>query len=203
MRTGIFFFFNMNHIAKVARLFLAIFLTLMVFRSSVMGSGLFMTGFYIALAFSLIPAPSDARMMRRLESFYEDTVKEAGKTCELLHFESVVLFKAFLSRGKFNFCRRVNNTTLVYMHAAGAAFVEKSGKRFLVVGTKSLVSGRAAKFYTVNLCADPVRITTREDDEEMVEVLIECRTFPKGILLIAKKDFRYRDFMETMKEYVE
>ncbi|MBQ9760190.1 MAG: hypothetical protein IJW16_02450 [Clostridia bacterium] len=191
----------MSHITKVARLLLAILVAAMVIRSTFMTSSLFMTLFFVALVISVIPAPSDKAMLRRLESFYDDTVRHAGEACDMLHFESVLIFKAFLGREKFNFCRRVNNTTVIYMHAAGVAFVEKSGKKLLVIGTKSLVSGRPAKFYTVDLHGDPIKISSREE-EDSVEVLIECKTYPKGFLLLAKNDFRYRDFMEAMKDYV-
>ncbi len=202
MRTGIFFFFNMGYITKVTRLALLLMLGAMLLRSTFFASSLFMTVFFIVLVISLIPAPSDKRMLRFLNAFYDETVKRAGDACGLLHYEIVVPFHAFLRTGKFNFCRHIG-TADIYTHAACAAFVEKSGKRYLVVGTKSLISARHAKFYEIDLVADPVRITTQVDSEETVEMLIECNTIPKGIVLHARNDFRYRDFLEAVGDYVQ
>ena len=202
LRTGIFFFFNMGHITKVTRLALALMTAAILLRSTFLSSSLFMSVYFAVLFVSLIPAPSDKSMLRLIDRFYSETVKRAGDACELLHYEIVVPFRAFLSTGKYNFCRHIG-TSEIYTHAAGAAFVEKSGKRFLVIGTKSLISARPAKFYEIDLNTDPVTIATQPLEEDRVELRITCNAIPRGIVIHAKNDFRYRDFLAAVGDYVK
>ena len=203
MRTGIFFFFNLGYIAKLARIGVVATGAILFFRTELLSAfyGAYTTVFFIALAFALIPAPSDQRMMNFIEAFYQRVVRRAMDSCELVRDDLVVLLKAFERRGAFNFCRQYKHRT-IYMHAAAAAIVEKSGRRVLVIGRRSLISAGPDKFEEIVL-SDGHDLTVRTVvDEEYAEVIFHSNRLSKDIVMYCRTDFRYRDFLAAMGDCV-
>ena len=205
MRTGIFFFFNMGFFTKLARTFVIALIAILIFRVS------FLTAFYnvytkmlyVAIPFALIPAPSDRSMIKLIENFYQGTKQKAMDACDLVHGEIVSLLGAFEKKGNLHFCRQIGHKAY-YMHAASIAYVEKSGKRVLVVGTKSLISAKPAQYHQIIITPESdLRITTRVESDDHAELTVHCKGLPKDVTLFCRAlDYHYTDFLAAVKEYV-
>lgn len=200
MRTGILFFFNMGFITKVARTALLPLIVMMVgdfyvlspFRSVI--SVLLWIAFFIAI----IPAPSDKTILRMRDGLYTQTVHVAAEICDVIHEEIVFFFKGYQIKNSYNLCRQIK-AEMIYTTAACVAYLEKGGERVLIVGTKSLVSNKPARFQRIPLEeGHPIRILVKEQESNMIEVTFECLP---DILIETKLDFRYRTLIEALGDH--
>ena len=206
MKNGIFFFFNMGHITKIARIAFLALAAILLFKTRFLSAfyPVYSKMFVASIILSVIPAPSDKRFASFLERFYQHVVQKTMDTCDLKRDNLVVMVKAFVNGGKYQLGRCYRNR-MIYTTAAGLACVEKSGKRFLVIGTKTLIWSKPEQYTVIDLNLEKVCITTRieadEDAGDHAVIHIEAPSLQKGIDLICFVDYRYRDFMEAMKEF--
>ena len=205
MRTGILFFLNMGFFTKLARMFVVALLAILLFRVSFLS---FFYRFYTKLLYvvipvAIIPAPSDRSMLKLIDSFYEGAKRSAMDACDLVHGDIVSLLGAFEKKGNLHFCRQIGHKTY-YMHAASLAYVEKSGKRVLVVGTKSLISARPARYHRIHITPEnDLQITTRVESDDYAELTVRCKDLDRPITLFCRAlDYHYTDFLKAVNEYV-
>ena len=206
MKTGIFFYFNMGHITKIARIAFVALAAILIFRTRFLSAfyPVYSKMFIISIFLSIIPAPSDKRFVNFLERFYQHVMQKTMDTCDLKRDNLVLMIKAFVNGGKYQLGRCYKNH-MIYTTAVGAAFVEKSGKRFLVIGKKSLIWSSPEQYTVIDLNLEAPRITARvqedEDAGDHAVIHVESASLPDGIDLICFVDYRYRDFMAAMKEF--
>ena len=203
MRTGILFYFNMGHITKIARIGALVLAAMLIFRTRFLSAfyPVYTAFFVVALFLSVIPAPSDKRFLNFLDRFYENVKQVAMDCCDLKRDNLVVLFRAFEHGGSIQLCRRYKHR-FIYTTAAAAAFVEKSGKRFLVIGKKSLISAKPAKITVIDLNLEKeVKVSMQAGEDDYGMIRIEAPSLPNGIEMTAYIDYHYRDFLEAVKDY--
>ena len=201
MRTGILFFFNMGFITNVARTAILPLLIMMLGNFYVLSpfQSIIELFFIIAIVIGLIPAPTDRAILRLRDRFYAQTVHVAAEICDVLHEEIVLYMNGYQKKNSYNLCRQIKADT-IYTTAACVAYLEKSGQNVLIVGTKSLISGKPASFMRIPLAAEhPMKVRVAIEDEDMIE--IEFDRLP-GVIIEAKLDYHYRTLIEALGEFI-
>ena len=201
MRTGILFFFNMGFITSVARKALLPLLIMMVGNFWVFSpfQSVITPAFWFTLVIAAIPAPSDRALLRTRDRFYAETVHVAAEICDVIHEEIVLYLNGYQKKNAYNLCRQIKAET-IYTTAACVAYLEKGGQNVLIVGAKSLISGKTASFTRIPLDAEhPMKVRVSMQAEDMVEV--EFDRLP-GVIIEAKLDYHYRTLIEALGELI-
>ena len=174
MRTGILFFFNMGFITSVARKALLPLLIMLLGNFYILSpfQSVISVFFRIALLIAVIPAPSDRAVLRLRDRFYAETVHQAAAVCAVLHEEIVLYTNGYQKKDGYNLCRQIKAEE-IYTTAACIAYLEKSGERVLMIGTKSLISKKPAVFRRIPLSPEhPIEIRVTEHDGNMIDLEI-------------------------------
>ena len=201
MRTGILFFFNMGFITSVARKALLPLLIMMVGNFWVLSpfQSVITPAFWVTLVIAAIPAPSDRALLRTRDQFYAETVHVAAEICSVLHEEIVLYLNGYQKKNSYNLCRQIKAET-IYTTAACVSYLEKSGERVLIVGTKSLISKKPAEFRRITISPEkPVEIRVRVVEESMIELEFPCLP---GVIIEAKLDYHYRTLIEALGDFI-
>ena len=200
MKNGYMFFLGLGRIAFCARILL-LMLVFAFFSAD---------NFYIkvaigvciaaALAVSVIKAPADKDVIRKIEFFrqnFKEKIQDVGHTYSM---KSVKVIEAYQIKGSMKAKRTVGRDVIYpYLMSVAAAPAEK-GCVTLYTDELCLLKKGDPKFceHRINLSDMDISTNVYDDTPDVVHIELKIPSYEETVKLIVKNDFHYREFMETL-----
>ncbi len=204
MKRGILFFYNMGTITTIARIaIIPLGWTLTRFAPPAFFFSLFLLG--VSLLVAMIPAPSDKAMMRVIERYREDALRQMSEESMIRDKERFIVLHGYRKGGTMALRRRVGRD-VVYPFPTSFFYGERGNKRFLMIAKKSLLKEEPTDYEMIHLHepeeAEALRVTVQVDpqSEGVVELTLYTKHAPHGITVFAKNDYHYRDFAKAVQD---
>ena len=204
MKRGILFFYNMGKITTAARIgIIPLAWTLTRFAPPAFFVSFWL--FVLSLIVAMIPAPSDKAMMRVIEQYREEAIRQMREESIIRSTEQLIVLHGYRKGGTMSLCRRVGRD-VVYPFPTSFFYGERGNKRFLMIAKKSLLKAEPTDYEMIRLHepeeAEALRVTVQVDprSEGVVELTLYTKHAPYGITVFAKNDYHYRDFVRAVQD---